>query len=221
MSKKRGFKSRVARIKAIPFIDAFSLFAPWVEIPDRLPQHIQCPLPDHPDTGTPSCYLQEHRWFCFGCNRGGDVLDFACEYHEVKLKDAIELVEEALSIERDEDDLSALLAHVRASARAKSDRAVLKEWCRLVGDVENEFTDFVRPYCFCRDDLVVILTDGPAEYVWAELGEARTEMPRTARGRRDQLRRLRAWAMGWARSIERDVIRMVGKDRLDVALQSR
>jgi len=41
----------------------------------------QCPLPDHEDS-TPSfyCYANEHAgffdsWRCYGCNRGGDVVD--------------------------------------------------------------------------------------------------------------------------------------------------
>jgi len=38
----------------------------------------RCPLPDH-DDGTPSfwVYPVTRSWFCFGCNRGGDVIHFA------------------------------------------------------------------------------------------------------------------------------------------------
>lgn len=37
-----------------------------------------CPLPDHEDD-TPSfwVYPETRSWYCFGCNRGGDVIDFA------------------------------------------------------------------------------------------------------------------------------------------------
>lgn len=39
----------------------------------------RCPLPDHKDR-TPSFYVYpEHRWWCYGCGRGGDVVDL--EFH--------------------------------------------------------------------------------------------------------------------------------------------
>lgn len=38
----------------------------------------KCPLPDHEDS-TPSftVYPKTRSWYCFGCNRGGDVIDYA------------------------------------------------------------------------------------------------------------------------------------------------
>jgi CHC2 zinc finger len=38
----------------------------------------KCPLPDHEDD-TPSLwvYPESRSWYCFGCNRGGDVIDYA------------------------------------------------------------------------------------------------------------------------------------------------
>jgi hypothetical protein len=39
----------------------------------------RCPLPDHEDK-TPSFYIYPPgRWWCYGCNRGGDVVDL--EFH--------------------------------------------------------------------------------------------------------------------------------------------
>lgn len=39
----------------------------------------RCPMPDHEDK-TPSFYIYpERRWYCFGCGRGGDVVDL--EFH--------------------------------------------------------------------------------------------------------------------------------------------
>jgi len=34
----------------------------------------RCPLPDH-DDHDPSFYIYPGRWRCYGCNRGGDVID--------------------------------------------------------------------------------------------------------------------------------------------------
>src|SRR5215211_2798923 len=47
----------------------------------RAPQkrwRARCPLPDHPDK-SPSfvVYLDTNSWHCFGCGRGGDVVDLA------------------------------------------------------------------------------------------------------------------------------------------------
>jgi DNA primase len=46
----------------------------------------RCPLPDHEDT-TPSFYVYPpERWWCYGCGRGGDVVDlefFCGDYGEL------------------------------------------------------------------------------------------------------------------------------------------
>lgn len=50
-----------------------------------------CPI--HDDR-TPSFYIYEgdRRWHCFGCGRGGDVLDFIRELHGVGLREAAEML---------------------------------------------------------------------------------------------------------------------------------
>lgn len=43
------------------------------------------------DDKTPSgvIYCREQRWWCFACNRGGDVLDAVCLYEKIELHQAI------------------------------------------------------------------------------------------------------------------------------------
>lgn len=36
---------------------------------------MHCPLPDHDDR-TPSFAVYSDHWFCFGCDRGGDIVNF-------------------------------------------------------------------------------------------------------------------------------------------------
>jgi hypothetical protein len=62
------------------------------EVPDAR-GWMRCPLPDHDDT-TPSFQVLSTHWRCFGCNRGGSVIDFAAalwgieprgsSYHEIR-----------------------------------------------------------------------------------------------------------------------------------------
>ena len=44
---------------------------------------MRCPLPDH-DDHTPSFQVLSSHWRCFGCNRGGSVIDFAAALYGVE-----------------------------------------------------------------------------------------------------------------------------------------
>jgi DNA primase len=50
-----------------------------------------CPL--HDDTH-PSffVYPDDQRWWCFGCNRGGDIIDFAQAMHRVTTSEAVKML---------------------------------------------------------------------------------------------------------------------------------
>jgi DNA primase len=98
-----------------------------------------CPLPDHVDR-TPSfcCYANNHgfydSWWCFGCNRGGDVVDLyaAMEGPFGSMVMALHALAEkfGLKLWRDEDFMSDFqLAAMRAKRKieAARDRA-LRHW---------------------------------------------------------------------------------------------
>ena len=101
--KSKQLELRVDTIKATKFSEALILVAPEVDLPYYLPVHVVCPLPDH-DDHDPSCYLQEDRWWCFGWQRGGDIIDFATHYFGVEFVQAVEMVEDALGIKPQEPD---------------------------------------------------------------------------------------------------------------------
>ena len=66
--------------------------APAVAYDDRRggTRWTRCPFPDHPER-TPSFKVEPATglWFCFGCRRGGSVVDFHMRWHGVSLRDAI------------------------------------------------------------------------------------------------------------------------------------
>lgn len=219
--ERARFQLRIDRIKAIPFLDAFDKVALGVSWePQKVPYHIVCPLPDHFERSG-SCYLQLHRWYCFGCHRGGDIIDFAQIYHELPdLPKAIKLVERCLDLlnteEIEEGDLALKVALARQAKRPYS----IKEWERRVSEIHDAFLDQVRPFIRCPDPLVSDRAWAIASMVFREIDLAERHAPSSPRGRREKLRRLRQYAEGWARGMAKDALRLTGKDSLDCALQA-
>lgn len=208
---------RLARIKLTRFIDALDQVFPEIDYGGQVPRAlIRCLLPDHVDR-TPSFSLKEERWHCFGCGRGGDVVDFAQHYYDLKISKAVKVVEAAMGLgEGKHADLQALV-HL---ARSKQNEKAALEWVGIVNDVESEYTQIVRPYRLCDDTIIQDVAWSEGDYVYEELEDARREEPsRTKRGTRQRARRLRKWALGWATSLQRFVEHATGKDPLDVSLQ--
>ncbi|MCL5952152.1 MAG: CHC2 zinc finger domain-containing protein [Chloroflexi bacterium] len=54
----------------------------------------RCPLPGHDDTGPSfTVYVQSQSFYCFGCNRGGDVFKFIQLMEHVGFRDAVDKLE--------------------------------------------------------------------------------------------------------------------------------
>ena len=73
-----GFRKSCEAIReAVPLPEVAGRFTELRRVGDK---HLgRCPLPDHEDR-SPSFYCYpDGRWWCFGCNRGGDVVDL--EFH--------------------------------------------------------------------------------------------------------------------------------------------
>jgi hypothetical protein len=79
-------------LKAIPpdvYVEALT----GEEVPRN--GYLRCPLPDHEDN-TPSFQVLDSHWRCFGCNRGGGIIDLAAVlygveprgrgYHEIRVR---------------------------------------------------------------------------------------------------------------------------------------
>ena len=232
MAKKRGwskrenelerkrFELRISQIKTIPFLDAFDIISKGVSWDrQRVPYHLVCPLPDHYERSG-SFYLQKHRWFCFGCQRGGDIIDFAQHYHEIdSLPKAIKLVERWLGLLETEDVDDAELAMKATIARQPDKSFSRKEWDALVYQVNDFFLWLTRPFRFCRDPRVREIHDSLAPYIYEDLNLAVLYPPISPRGRREAIRRLRTAARQDYWAIAESVEHMTGKDVLDCALQ--
>lgn len=209
-------RNRIEDIKQVPFIEALARCCPSVDTED-VPVMITCLLPDHNDK-TPSFYLQKHRWHCFGCSRGGDVLDFLQAYHDWDIHRALDHAEASLGI-ADPDGTDADLLNLQAEAKRVDKAESPEAWEASVDVVLSSFFDLMKPYLRCRDDVVVGIALGRVEYVFSELEKAQGQPPKTTRGKRDRLRDLARWAVDWSRDIAHDVEQATGKDRMDCALQ--
>lgn len=209
---------RIARIKLDPYLDTIIRVFPEIEHPDRLPAKLRCLLPDHDDS-TPSFWLYEDHWHCYGCSRGGDAIDFVQSYHDLGVRKAVELVETALGIGLGQcQDLQALVL----LARRKKDEKGRREWEATVREIEDAYTEVIRPYLLCRDTLIQDLAFHDSDYVFDELRLASWEPPaRTKRRAREKARRLMAWALEWAQGTVRLVESATGKDRVTVLRQHR
>lgn len=205
---------RIERVKAEPFLDALQKVDPGFEIPSRLPKHVPCPFPDHNEV-TGSFYVQEHRWYCFGCGRGGDVVDYVQHMHNVSIAVAVEFCERALGFNT--SDLSTLAALARR--RGEVPERIEAEWRQFVLDLDEEFLNYMRPLLRCEDFVVADIAWSRADYVFSELDDVSGRSPLTERGLRESKREIRSWALDWAYATARDVERATGKDRLDCALQ--
>jgi len=50
---------------------------------------MNCPLPDHQDNVASFTVFPSESWYCFGCRRGGDVIDLYAALHNISVQDAI------------------------------------------------------------------------------------------------------------------------------------
>jgi len=70
-----SFADIKARVDLLDYATTFTVFREA----GKHKMKARCPLPDHPDDDTPSffIYIDQRSWWCYGCSRGGDVIDLA------------------------------------------------------------------------------------------------------------------------------------------------
>ena len=75
-----GFRKCCEAVRdAVPVEDVARRYTKLEPLGDKARFSGRCPLPDHEDR-TPSFYIYPPgRWWCYGCDRGGDVVDL--EFH--------------------------------------------------------------------------------------------------------------------------------------------
>ena len=104
-----------------------------------------CPIPDHEDT-TPSftVYQESGRWYCFGCSRGGDLLDLFMaveDWPEDAYGPALTAMAEKFGVElpqrsdrwhRWQDDKARILEAVKQRTAATYQRRLTRVYAPLV-----------------------------------------------------------------------------------------
>jgi len=77
-----------------------------------------CPFPDHSES-RPSFHIyydeEEGVWsyYCWGCNRGGDVISFFQNYHRVGFYKALKIICERFNINPDDESIMTDLGHAK------------------------------------------------------------------------------------------------------------
>ncbi len=71
-------------VRAVPLAVAFEIL-----LGETVPRAglVRCPLPGHEDR-TPSCRVGDELFHCFGCGRGGSIVDLAAELWEIEPRGA-------------------------------------------------------------------------------------------------------------------------------------
>lgn len=128
----------------------------------------RCFLPGHEDK-TPSMqlYPDKDRAWCFGCNRGGDVLDLTAIMLNTDIKGAIEFWERRLGLSFSEDTTD-----WEAVRRRKEERALMDYACYWRVAVERDIPKPLDPelagiwdYIWVQKDELDFSSMNPLEYL--------------------------------------------------------
>ena len=128
----------------------------------------RCFLPGHDDKApSMQLYWDKDRAWCFGCNRGGDVLDLTAIMLNTDIKGAIEFWERRLGLSFSEDKTDWEAVRMRKEERALRDYA-----CYWRVAVERDIPKPLNPdlwsiwgYIWGEKDRLEELLDRPLEYI--------------------------------------------------------
>lgn len=86
----------VQSIKDINIADFLASIVPgvqWTKV-DKLLK-TECPFTDHEDTvASFTVYTNNNSYYCWGCGRGGDLIDFCNHFFGIKFKDSVKMLNE-------------------------------------------------------------------------------------------------------------------------------
>jgi len=157
--------SRVEKVKLnVSLEDFFQVFG--VERARR--NSVRCFLPGHDDK-TPSLmvYPKEDRAWCFGCNRGGDVLDLTALMLSTDIRGAIDFWERRLGLSSEMDTAEREWLTERKERRALED--YVRTWrVRLEQDIPRPLNPdllSLYDYIWSEKDTLDNLLGRPLEYI--------------------------------------------------------
>lgn len=100
-SKKRHYPTTrsddvIEDIKDIDIVEFISSINPtikWRQV-DNL-EKTECPFSDHNDTvASFTVYTNNNTYYCWGCGRGGDVIDFCNNFFDTKFKESVKILKD-------------------------------------------------------------------------------------------------------------------------------
>jgi hypothetical protein len=192
-----------------------------IEVPDRYNDMVKCLMPSHEDR-TPSFKVDSQGFFkCFGCQAGGDLIKFVEEYLQVSATEAVSHIEELFGLSKADPKSTISRAKLEGRTKSKKNYEIEKKWKAGLLKIELEFVDKTNLLLWTKDPLVVSLCEGPLFYIHDEIASARVEVPITRRGLRDGLKKIRTYSDEIYRWCLKEVLRVTGKDRLDILRQQR
>lgn len=214
---------RLSKIKEVPFPDALTIVEPSIVIPSGIPCLIRCPVPSHADK-TPSCWIHDDHFYCFGCHVHGDIVDFIVASKFVRLKKAVRLAEKYLGIsdtviDEGEESLIDKLAELKKKPEKK--KVDHKAWSTELYSISSSITSFLLPYLRCRDFVVESLARQTLDYLIEFIDDHRTKAPRLQVSWRNRVRFINRHCFDHIQRACREIESTTGKDRQIVIEQSR
>lgn len=136
--------------------------------------YISCPF--HREK-TPSLKLHKSGWYCYGCGKGGSVIDFVMQHDECTFIDAVKAIDQYLQLGLIANQRVSLTASVSASKR-------ISDFEKIKAKIKDAINDAIR------------LADGFVRFWWEIYQAAYSTLPqeRTA-SQCDDIHNAREWCM--------------------------
>ncbi len=131
----------------ISIVDLINRFVPLRQVGNRF----VAPCPFHQETKPSFNVTPDGRFYCFGCQKSGDIFTFWMEYHGVSFRDALEQLASEAGVSLEESDSPARRQAAAASREKRTRRQQLMLMYRLArahyaANLEGETGQSCRDY---------------------------------------------------------------------------
>lgn len=208
--KTNKIERLIKRIKEVPFNEALEIMRPDLDIPEP-PGMMCCPLHNE---NTPSFGVRDEFFKCFGCQKGGDIIDFVAADQELEWGKAVNYVQYKLGFAK--EDIETLIDIVNMPKKIRTNKS---EWRDRVQEIEYVFLARIKPYLKCRDPFIYDMAWSVSAPIFEAFEELKSLAPTTRRAKSKAIDGIIKYARGYLGFIERESLRMTGKDRIDVDSQ--
>ncbi len=159
----------------ISIVDLINRFVPLRQVGNRF----VAPCPFHQETKPSFNVTPDGRFYCFGCQKSGDIFTFWMEYHGVSFRDALEQLAAEAGVSLEESDSPARRQAAAASREKRTRRQQLMLMYRLArahyaANLEGETGQACRDYMELRGispELMARFGLGWAKDDWHDLAQ--------------------------------------------------